>query len=238
MATEQALLQIEQVQVYYGQSHVLHGATLDVPAGEVTVIAGRNGVGKTTLVNTIMGLVPAASGSVRYRGEELLGLPASARRDLGLALVPQGRRVFRSLTVDEHLTLVPSSSDNRFTREWVFSTFPRLAERRRSLARTLSGGEQSMLAISRALTTNPRLLLMDEPTEGLAPLLVEAVQAVVDQVRGMGVTILLVEQNLGFALDVADRVAVMQRGEIGQVFERGALPDATELSEIILAASG
>lgn len=235
--TDRALLRVEKVHVFYGQSHVLHGASLDVEGGLVTVIAGRNGVGKTTLVNTIMGLVPAESGSIRFQGQELLRLPATARRGLGLALAPQGRRVFRSLTVDEHLGLVPTGSDSPFTRDWIFETFPRLAERRRSLARTLSGGEQSMLSIARALTANPRLLVMDEPTEGLAPLLVDTVRSVVEQLREMGLTVLLVEQNLRFAIDVADRIAIMHRGEFGQVFEREMLPDAAALSEMILTAS-
>jgi branched-chain amino acid transport system ATP-binding protein len=155
-----------------------------------------------------------------------------------MALVPQGRRVFKSLTVDEHLNLVPIPSGSTFTRDRLYELFPRLAERRRSLARTLSGGEQSMLAVARALTTNPRLLLMDEPTEGLAPLLVETVREIIGRVRAQGLTVLLVEQNLQFALACADRVAVMQRGAIARVYDAGAIPDRAALSASILGHEG
>jgi branched-chain amino acid transport system ATP-binding protein len=215
-------------------SHVLHGTTLDIPPGQVTALVGRNGVGKTTLVNATMGLIHAESGSIRYRGVELTSLPATRRQGLGIALVPQGRRVFRSLTVDEHLELVSTSKGNPFNREWTFATFPRLAERRKSLASNLSGGEQSMLAISRALTVNPQLLIMDEPTEGLAPLLVETVRQVVEQLREMQLTVLLVEQNLHFALEVADRIAIMHRGEIEHIYPRAEIADVAALGDMIL----
>ncbi|MCC6313400.1 MAG: ABC transporter ATP-binding protein [Thermomicrobiales bacterium] len=230
-------LRVVGVDAFYGTSHVLHATTLDVPRGDVTAIVGPNGVGKTTLINAIMGLVPIAAGRIEAGDMDLSRLPATARRRHGLALVPQGRRVFRSLTVDEHLTLVPSGASGRFDRDWVFEVFPRLAERRSSLARNLSGGEQSMLAIGRALTANPRIVLMDEPTEGLAPLLVEVVRDVVERVRGAGVTVLLVEQNLGFALSVADRVAIMHRGAVDRVRERDAITDVEALSELVLGTT-
>jgi ABC-type branched-subunit amino acid transport system ATPase component len=235
LAADQPLLHIEDLHVYYGMSHVLHGTTLDIPEGQVTALVGRNGVGKTTLVNAVMGLVATGSGSIRYRDVELTSLPATRRQGLGIALVPQGRRVFRSLTVDEHLGLVSTSKNNPFSRDWVFATFPRLAERRKSLASNLSGGEQSMLAIGRALTVNPQLLIMDEPTEGLAPLLVETVRQVVDQLRQMQLTVLLVEQNLHFALDVADRIAIMHRGQIEHIYARSEIPDVSALGDLILA---
>jgi branched-chain amino acid transport system ATP-binding protein len=235
LAADQPLLHIEDLHVYYGMSHVLHGTVLEIPLGQVTALVGRNGVGKTTLVNAVMGLIPVQAGSIQYRDTELTSLPATRRQRLGIALVPQGRRVFRSLTVDEHLELVPASKDNPFTRDWVFETFPRLAERRKSLASNLSGGEQSMLAIGRALTVNPRLLIMDEPTEGLAPLLVETVRQVVDQLREMRLTVLLVEQNLQFALDVAARVAIMHRGEIDHVHARQEIADVSVLGDLILS---
>ncbi len=238
MAVEPPILRISGVDAFYGASQVLHGAALDVPRGGVTAIVGPNGVGKTTLINAVMGLVPVAAGRIEVDGVDLTDLAATARRRHGLALVPQGRRVFRSLTVDEHLALGGPGSSGRFDRDWVFETFPRLEERRRSLARTLSGGEQSMLAIARALVTNPRLVLMDEPTEGLAPLLVETVRAVIDGIRSVGVTVLLVEQNLGFALAVADRVATMHRGAIDRVQPRSEIADIDELSAAVLGTVG
>lgn len=235
MDADQTLLQIKDLHVYYGMSHVLHGTTITIPPGQVTALVGRNGVGKTTLVNAVMGLIPAESGSIRYRDGELTSLPATRRQGLGIALVPQGRRVFRSLTVDEHLNLVSSTKDNPFNRDWVYKTFPRLAERRKSLASTLSGGEQSMLAIGRALTVNPQLLIMDEPTEGLAPLLVETVRQVVEQLREMRLTVLLVEQNLQFALDVASDIALMHRGQIDHIYARVEIPDVSALGDLILS---
>jgi branched-chain amino acid transport system ATP-binding protein len=231
------LLTVSDLQVYYGMSHVLHGAALDVPRGQVTALVGRNGVGKTTLVNAIAGLVPVQSGIMLLGDTDLTRLPASARRGLGVGLVPQGRRIFRNLTVEEHLELAPKSAGNPFDRAWIYETFPRLEERRTSMASNLSGGEQSMLAISRALTIGPRLLIMDEPTEGLAPLLVETVRQVIERLREQQLTVLLVEQNLHFALDVADRVAVMDRGSIEHLFARAEITDVAQLGDLILAGA-
>lgn len=230
------LLRVADLQVFYGMSHVLHGATLDIPSGQVTALVGRNGVGKTTLVNAIAGLVPTQGGAIEFAGTNLTKLPATARRGLGIGLVPQGRRIFRNLTVDEHLGLVPKSANNPFTRDWIYETFPRLHERRTSMASNLSGGEQSMLAISRALTIDPKLLIMDEPTEGLAPLLVETVREVIDRLRGQQLTVLLVEQNLHFALSLADRVAVMDRGSIEHLFGHDEIPDVADLGDLIISA--
>lgn len=235
MADDAVLLRISNVHAHYGLSHVLHGISLEIPDGSITAIAGRNGVGKTTLINTIMGLIPVSSGSIEYRGVDLTRRPAHERQRLGLALVPQGRRTFRTLTVEEHLHLIPAAKQGRFTPDYLYGIFPRLKERRSSLARTLSGGEQSMLAIARALTANPRLLLMDEPTEGLAPLLVKTVRDVVLQLRELGITVLLVEQNLAFAHAVADRVAIMDRGQVIHLFERGEIPGVDELGQMMLA---
>lgn len=237
MGTDTPLLTIDGLQVYYGMSHVLQGTNLAIPAGKVTALVGRNGVGKTTLVNAVMGLVPVAAGSIVYEGTNLAGLDATRRRSLGIALAPQGRRVFRSLTVDEHLDLVPRSPDNPYSRDWIYATFPRLAERRKSLASNLSGGEQSMLSIARALSVNPRLLIMDEPTEGLAPLLVETVREVVQNLIQKDLTILLVEQNLHFALAVANRVAIMHRGQIDHVYPRQEISDVETLGDLILSGS-
>ena len=228
-------LRIEGLQVHYGLSHVLHGTTMDVPDHQVTVIVGRNGVGKTTLVNTIMGLVPATEGRVLLGETDLIPLPAHRRRPFGLALVPQGRRVFGSLTVREHLNLLgkpaPGSS---FTSERILELFPRLQDRINTLGRQLSGGEQAMLSIARGLTASPRIMLMDEPTEGLAPLIVRSVGDMILAMRDAGVTILLVEQNLNFALSVADRVAVMERGVIPHVFQREEIEDVDALSDLIM----
>lgn len=238
LAAEPAILRVSGLDVFYGASHVLHGTTLEAPRGGVTAIVGPNGVGKTTLVNAVMGLVPVAAGSIEVGGVELARQPATARRRYGVALVPQGRRVFRSLTVEEHLAVAADRGGGRFGRDWVFATFPRLAERRKSVARTLSGGEQSMLAIARALVTNPTLVLMDEPTEGLAPLLVEVVREVVGTICEAGVAVLLVEQNLGFALEVADRVAVMHRGAIDRVQPRADIADVDALGALVLGTAG
>jgi branched-chain amino acid transport system ATP-binding protein len=237
LAAEPPLLTISDLQVYYGMSHVLHGTSLDVPRGQVTALVGRNGVGKTTLVNAVAGLAPVKSGVILLGDSDLTKLPATARRGLGVGLVPQGRRIFRNLTVEEHLELAPKAAGNPFTRAWIYETFPRLEERRTSMASNLSGGEQSMLAISRALTIDPTLLIMDEPTEGLAPLLIETVRQVIERLRGQQLTVLLVEQNLQFALDVADRVAIMDRGSIEHLFARDEITDVSQLGDLILAGT-
>jgi branched-chain amino acid transport system ATP-binding protein len=235
LADKGTALELANVHAHYGLSHVLHGVSLTVPEGSITAIAGRNGVGKTTLINTIMGLVPASAGTIRYGQVDLTRLPAHERQRLGLGLVPQGRRIFRTLTVEEHLCLVPPGRQRLFTLDQLYDIFPRLRERRTSLARTLSGGEQSMLAIARALSGSPRLLLMDEPTEGLAPLLITTVRDVVLHLRERGITVLLVEQNLAFAHAVADRVAIMDRGQVIHLFERGEIPGVEELGRLMLA---
>jgi branched-chain amino acid transport system ATP-binding protein len=231
---EPPALRIEDVHVHYGPSHVLHGVTLDVPAGEITAIVGRNGVGKTSLMNAIMGLVPATEGHVWVRSTDLLDLPAHQRLSLGLAIAPQGRRLFHSLTVEEHLNLVKIRRSGRFNVGTVFELFPPLRDRRTVLARNLSGGEQSMLSMARALVTNPAILLLDEPTEGLAPLLVDAIKDVLLQLSETNLSVLLVEQKLSFALSVANRIAIMDRGEITRVFKSGEIDNVDLLSRLIL----
>jgi branched-chain amino acid transport system ATP-binding protein len=232
-------LKIEDIHVHYGLSHVLHGTSLDVLDHRVTVIVGRNGVGKTTLVNTIMGLVPATQGSVFLGATDLLSLPAHRRRSLGLALVPQGRRVFGSLTVSEHLHLLGRAAPgSQFSPERVLELFPRLQDRINTLGRQLSGGEQAMLSIARGLIANPSIMLMDEPTEGLAPLIVHNVGNMILAMRDAGVTILLVEQNLNFALSVADCIAIMERGCISHVFRRDEIQDVEVLSDLIMQKAG
>jgi branched-chain amino acid transport system ATP-binding protein len=207
------VLEVDDIHTYYGVSHVLQGLSLRVGEGEVLGILGRNGMGKTTLIRSIIGFTPPRRGAVRLRGDDITRWPPYRMVAAGLALVPQGRRVFSSLSVRENLD-VAHRAGGRWTRERVEGLFPRLAERARSRAGSLSGGEQQMLAIGRALMTDPRLLLLDEPTEGLAPLLVREVGRVIGELRRAGLSILLVEQNLPLALAVADRVHILSRGQI------------------------
>ena len=206
-------LEVEGVHTYYGESHVLQGISLRVNPGEVLAILGRNGMGKTTLIRTIVGFTPPRAGRVVYEGTETTRLPPFRMAALGMALVPQGRRVFPSLSVRENLD-VARRGEGRWSLEQVYALFPRLRERAGNRANKLSGGEQQMLAIGRALMSNPDLLLMDEPTEGLAPLLVREVGRVISELKRSGLSILLVEQNLALALSVADRVHVLSRGQI------------------------
>ena len=206
-------LEVEGVHTYYGESHVLQGISLRVDPGEVLAILGRNGMGKTTLIRTIIGFTPPREGRVLYEGTEITRLPPFRMVALGMALVPQGRRVFPSLSVRENLD-VARRGEGRWSLEQVYALFPRLRDRAGNRANKLSGGEQQMLAIGRALMSNPDLLLMDEPTEGLAPLLVREVGRVITELKRSGLSILLVEQNLALALSVADRVHVLSRGQI------------------------
>jgi branched-chain amino acid transport system ATP-binding protein len=237
-AADPVALRIEELHVYYGLSHVLQGVSLDVPTGQVTAIVGRNGVGKTTMVNAIMGLLPQTKGRVLVGDENLLDHHAFDRKRFGLALVPQGRRLFGSLTVEEHLHLVRPIAESPYDVEAIWELFPPLDKRRRALARTLSGGERSMLSVARALILNPAILLMDEPTEGLAPLLVDAIGEVVLKMREQGFTLLLVEQKLPFALRAADRIAVMERGAIAGIYGQGEIDDVEALSQLILHGEG
>ena len=206
-------LEVEGVHTYYGESHVLQGVSLRVDPGEVLAILGRNGMGKTTLIRTIIGFTPPREGRVLYEGTEITRLPPFRMVALGMALVPQGRRVFPSLSVRENLD-VARRGEGRWSLEQVYALFPRLRDRAGNRANKLSGGEQQMLAIGRALMSNPDLLLMDEPTEGLAPLLVREVGRVITELKRSGLSILLVEQNLALAMSVADRVHVLSRGQI------------------------
>jgi len=206
-------LEVEGVHTYYGESHVLQGISLRVEPGEVLAILGRNGMGKTTLIRSIVGFTPPREGHVRYKDTEITRLPSFRMVELGMALVPQGRRVFPSLSVQENLGVARRGA-GRWSLEQVYALFPRLRERAGNRANKLSGGEQQMLAIGRALMSNPDLLLMDEPTEGLAPLLVREVGRVIAELKRSGLSILLVEQNLALALSVADRVHVLSRGQI------------------------
>ena len=209
----ESVLAVTDVHTYYGDSHVLHGVSLGVAAGEVVAILGRNGMGKTTLIRSIVGFTAPRRGRVRFAGEDVTAWAPFRRIERGMALVPQGRRVFVSLSVRENLD-VARAGGGRWDRERVYGLFPRLRERALNRAGKLSGGEQQMLAIGHSLMSNPTLLLMDEPTEGLAPLLVREVGRVIGELKREGLSILLVEQNLPMAAAVADRVHVLSRGEI------------------------
>jgi branched-chain amino acid transport system ATP-binding protein len=215
MARPEPLLEVSDLNGYYGTAHVLQDVSFQI-GSEPTGIIGRNGMGKTTLCLALMGLLPSARGSVRFEGQELLGKPAYKVAAAGLGLVPQGRRLFPSLTAEEHLRL-PTGQRNGggWTIERVYELFPRLAKRRRAGGMELSGGEQQMLAIARTLLLDPKLLIMDEPSEGLAPALIDdLVEAVKRLAQEEGTAILVVEQNLGFAGELADRQLVMIAGQI------------------------
>jgi branched-chain amino acid transport system ATP-binding protein len=208
------MLEVRDVHTYYGHSYVLQGVSLQVAEGQVVGLLGRNGMGKTTLIRSIIGFTPPRQGRVLFQGTDITGWTSNRAVDLGLGLVPQGRRVFPSLTVAENLRVAARTGRGTWTADAVMDLFPRLRERIDTRAGKLSGGEQQMLAIARALMTNPRLLLMDEPTEGLAPLLVREVGRVIADLKARGLSILLVEQNLPLALGVADHVHVLSRGRI------------------------
>ncbi|MCJ7712758.1 MAG: ABC transporter ATP-binding protein [Chloroflexi bacterium] len=207
------VLEISGLNVRYGRSHILQGVDL-VVGGEPLSLIGRNGMGKTTLCNAIVGLVPSFSGSVRLAGKELTGLKPHEIARSGIGYVPQGRRVFPSLSVAEHLKMVAPRNGNGWTIKRIYELFPPLATRKGNGAMQLSGGEQQMLAIARALLLNPHLLIMDEPSEGLAPIVVEHLVGVLRDVAKEGVGLLLVEQNLGVATSVADHLAIMVTGRI------------------------
>jgi uncharacterized protein (UPF0261 family)/ABC-type branched-subunit amino acid transport system ATPase component len=228
------LLQVRGLNVYYGHSHALQGVDLTLDHGVLSVV-GRNGMGKTTLCKAIMGLVRASSGSVRMRGQELLGLAPAGIARLGVGYVPQGRRLWRSLTVDEHLRMTQSRERGPWTAERVYDTFPRLAERRNNGGAQLSGGEQQMLAISRALVTNPRLLIMDEPTEGLAPVIVAQVEEMLLRIgEETDMAILVIEQNIGVATTISENVAIMVNGRVNRIIESRRLAADRELQQRLL----
>ena len=208
------MLDVADVHTYYGDSYVLQGVSLAVGRGEVVGLLGRNGMGKTTLIRTIVGFTPPRRGRVVFKDKEITGWPSNRVIGLGLGLVPQGRRVFPSLTVAENLEVAVRGNPGPWSVKRAMELFPRLRERSENRAGKLSGGEQQMLAIARALMTNPDLLLMDEPTEGLAPLLVREVGKVIEALKREGLSILLVEQNLPLALRLSDRVHVLSRGRI------------------------
>ena len=229
-----AILQVKGLNVYYGHSHALQGVDLTLDHGVLAVV-GRNGMGKTTLCKAIMGLVRASSGSIRFLGEELTRRRPAEIARLGIGYVPQGRRLWPSLTVDEHLRLMQGSQRSGWTIERIYDAFPQLAERRSHRGGQLSGGEQQMLAISRALLLNPRLLVMDEPTEGLAPVIVAQVEEMLIRLAEDGdVAVLVIEQNIGVATAVASRVAIMVNGRVNRVIDSARLAADLDLQQRLL----
>ncbi len=212
--TTTAMLEIEDLHAYYGESHVLHGVSLKVRQGEVVTLLGRNGAGKTTTMRSIMGVVSKRTGSIKFQGQELIGLAQHKVPRLGIGYVPEERGIFASLSVDENLTLPPVVKPGGMTVEQIYTLFPNLKGRGSTQGTRLSGGEQQMLAIARILRTGANLILLDEPTEGLAPVIIEQIGVAVRELKQRGFTILLVEQNFRFASTIADRHYVMEEGHI------------------------
>ena len=210
------MLEVSDIHTYYGDSYVLQGVSLKVGKGSVVALLGRNGMGKTTTIHSIMGFTPPRRGAIRFNDRELTGLSSQKIARLGVGLVPQGRRIFPSLSVEENLTMAARVGSTRspWTLDRVYELFPVLKDRAKARGTSLSGGEQSLLSIARALMTNPDLVLMDEPSEGLAPLMVAMVARIIGQLKEDGLSILLVEQNLSLALKMADYVYVMGKGVV------------------------
>jgi branched-chain amino acid transport system ATP-binding protein len=225
-------LNLTNVHAFYGDSHILHGVSFSLPPGGVLALLGRNGAGKTTCISTIIGFLKPRGGEIRLFGEPIEGLTPERISQLGIGLVPQGRRIFPSLTVRENL-MVAQQRENTADKPWnvegIYSLFPRLRERHAQFAGTLSGGELQMLAIGRALMGNPRVLLLDEPSEGLAPLIVAEVARTVRRLKEEGQSIVLVEQNLRFALDVADRAVILNTGRCVFAGDAGDILNNEEL---------
>lgn len=211
------MLKVDDLQVYYGAIHAVKGISFEVNEGEIVSLIGANGAGKSTTMNTIAGLIKPKEGKIVYKDEDITGLPAHKIVAKGMALCPEGRRVFSHLTVQENLEMggyLRTAAENADTMEKVYTYFPRLKERKAQTAGTLSGGEQQMLAMGRAMMISPKLLMLDEPSMGLAPILVEQIFDIIRELRKAGTTILLVEQNAGMALDIADRAYVLETGKI------------------------
>jgi branched-chain amino acid transport system ATP-binding protein len=217
------LLAVNDLHAWYGESHILHGATFEVRAGEVVTLLGRNGAGKTTTLKSVMGIVGSRKGSVRFEGRELIGLSSNAIARTGIAFCPEERGIFASLDVEENLLLPPVVKAGGLSVDKIFELFPNLKERLHSQGTKLSGGEQQMLAIGRILRTGARLLLLDEPTEGLAPVIIQQIGRTIRTLKEQGFTILLVEQNFRFASTVADRYYVMEHGRIVEQFANSEL---------------
>jgi branched-chain amino acid transport system ATP-binding protein len=210
-----AILEVEDIHTYYGEAYVLQGLSLKLEQGQILGLLGRNGVGKTTLVNSIVGFNPPRRGRIVFKGTDITSIPSFQNVRSGMGLVPQGRRVFPTLSVEENLKVAERNTDRHgWNLDRVYALFPRLQERRNQRAKTLSGGEQQMLAIGRGLMTNPDCLIMDEPSEGLAPIIIQGVWEAVGKLKEAGLSILLVEQNAALALKLVDYVHVMSKGQV------------------------
>jgi branched-chain amino acid transport system ATP-binding protein len=210
-----AILEVQDIHTYYGDAYVLQGLSLKLEQGQILGLLGRNGVGKTTLVNSICGFVPPRRGKIVFKGDDITTIPSFETVRSGMGLVPQGRRVFPTLSVEENLLVAERHAERHgWNLERVYNMFPRLRERRLQRARTLSGGEQQMLAIGRGLMTNPDCLIMDEPSEGLAPIIIQGVWEAIAKLKQEGMSILLVEQNASLALKLVDYVHVMSKGQV------------------------
>jgi len=210
-----AILEVQDIHTYYGEAYVLQGLSLALEQGQILGLLGRNGVGKTTLVNSIIGFVPPRRGKVVFKGVDVNSIPSFETVRSGMGLVPQGRRVFPTLSVEENLLVAERSTERHgWTLERVYDLFPRLRERKAQRAKTLSGGEQQMLAIGRGLMTNPDCLIMDEPSEGLAPIIIQGLWEAIGKLKREGLSILLVEQNASLALKLVDYVHVMSKGQV------------------------
>jgi branched-chain amino acid transport system ATP-binding protein len=213
-----SLLAVRELNAWYGESHILHGVAFDVAPGEVVTLLGRNGAGKTTTLRAIMGILGHRAGSIRFRGSELIGLPSNRIARLGIAYCPEERGIFASLDVEENLMLPPTVRPGGMGVEEIYAIFPNLRDRRRSQGTKLSGGEQQMLAIGRILRTGATLLLLDEPTEGLAPVIIQQIGDVIRALKDKGFTVLLVEQNFRFASTIADRHYIVENGRVVDSF--------------------
>lgn len=229
------VLRAHEIQTYYGKSHILHGVSLEVNEGEIVTMLGRNGAGKTTTVRSIMSLTPPRVGTIEIFGRSTTRLPTHRVAELGIGYVPEGRKIFGNLTVLENLK-VPQARTGPWNLDRIFTLFPRLEERKSQLGRQLSGGEQEMLAIARPLLLNPRLMLLDEPSQGLAPLIVREVMQVIKTMRSEGLSVLLIEQNVPLSLAVADRAYVLDDGKVVHSGPAAALASDKELVDKLAGA--
>jgi branched-chain amino acid transport system ATP-binding protein len=229
------VLRAHEIQTYYGKSHILHGVSLEVEEGEIVTMLGRNGAGKTTTVRSIMGLTPPRAGTIEIFGRNTTRLPTHHVADLGIGYVPEGRKIFGNLTVLENLK-VPQARPGPWNLDRIFNLFPRLGERKSQLGRQLSGGEQEMLAIARPLLLNPKLMLLDEPSQGLAPLIVKEVMRVIKTMRSEGLSVLLIEQNVPLSLAVADRAYILDDGKVVHSGPAATLANDKELVDKLAGA--
>jgi len=229
-----ALLEVQGLNAWHGESHILHGVDMRVGEGETVTILGRNGVGKTTTLRTIVGIVRARKGRIAFAGADMMQVPLHKTAHKGIGFVPEERGIFSTLSVYENLMLPPVVASGGMTVDEIFELFPNLHERRNSAGTKLSGGEQQMLAMARILRTGVRMLLLDEPTEGLAPVIVQRIGEVLQKLKARGMTILLVEQNFRFASRIADRFYVMDHGQMVSEFPVGELPERMDMLHKVL----